>query len=48
MRLFNHFYFRFLSTKSRSAPVFLSPDDSWAARYFDDTTPSCRQRLLFR
>jgi phosphatidylserine/phosphatidylglycerophosphate/cardiolipin synthase-like enzyme len=48
MRIFNHFYFRFLSHKNGSAPPFLSPDDGWAARYFDDTTPSCRQRLLFR
>jgi phosphatidylserine/phosphatidylglycerophosphate/cardiolipin synthase-like enzyme len=49
MRIFNHFYFRYLTTKLKdAAPVFLSPDDKWAARYFDEKTPSYRQRLLFR
>ena len=49
MRIFNHFYFRYLATKLKdAAPSYLSPDDSWAARYFDEKTPSNRQRLLFR
>ncbi|HEY7597509.1 MAG TPA: phospholipase D-like domain-containing protein [Actinophytocola sp.] len=48
MRIFNHFYFRFLSARKSAGSGFLSPDDSWAARYFDATTPSHRQRLLFR
>jgi phosphatidylserine/phosphatidylglycerophosphate/cardiolipin synthase-like enzyme len=55
MRIFNHFYFRYLSQKPRTlTPAagdttgFLTPDDSWAPRYFNPSTPSCRQRLLFR
>jgi phosphatidylserine/phosphatidylglycerophosphate/cardiolipin synthase-like enzyme len=50
MRLFNHFYFRYLAQKSADEDqvAYLVPDDSWAARYFDQTTPSYRQRLLFR
>jgi phosphatidylserine/phosphatidylglycerophosphate/cardiolipin synthase-like enzyme len=52
MRVFNHFYFRYLVQKLHSedpgATAYLSPDDSWAGRYYDKTTPSYRQRLLFR
>ncbi|MGW4523685.1 phospholipase D-like domain-containing protein [Amycolatopsis sp. NPDC004378] len=52
MRLFNHFYFRYLHQKLRSADddktVYLVPDDSWVHRYYDPATPSFRQRLLFR
>jgi phosphatidylserine/phosphatidylglycerophosphate/cardiolipin synthase-like enzyme len=49
MRLFNHFYFRFLASKTLAGDRggFLSPDDRWVRRYFDASTPSCRQRLLF-
>lgn len=52
MRIFNHFYFRYLQQKLRDAggrqAAHLSPDDSWVYRYYDRTTPSYRQRLLFR
>ena len=48
MRIFNHFYFRFLTKNLGSPKTNLAPDDSWAARYFDEKTPSHRQRLLFR
>ncbi len=50
MRIFNHFYFRFLAGKTLAGDRggFLSPDDRWVRRYFDTSTPSCRQRLLFR
>jgi phosphatidylserine/phosphatidylglycerophosphate/cardiolipin synthase-like enzyme len=51
MRIFNHFYFRYLSQKLNTPgdrTAYLSPNDHWAARYFDRTTPSYRQRLLFR
>lgn len=52
MRVFNHFYFRYLRQKLRSAAeqrtAYLVPDDSWVDRYYNRTTPSYRQRLLFR
>ena len=51
MRLFTHFYFRYLRQKLRDDPrdvAHLVPDDSWAARYYDRATPGYRQRLLFR
>ncbi|HEY0617447.1 MAG TPA: phospholipase D-like domain-containing protein [Kribbella sp.] len=52
MRVFNHFYFRYLWQKLHhddgTATAYLSPDDSWIGRYYDKTTPSYRQRLLFR
>ena len=53
MRIFNHYYFRYLVQKLRgaddaAATAYLTPDDSWVDRYFDKTTPSYRQRLLFR
>jgi phosphatidylserine/phosphatidylglycerophosphate/cardiolipin synthase-like enzyme len=51
MRVFNHYYFRYLSQKLHTpgdTTAFLSEDDSWTRRYFDRTTPSYRQRLLFR
>jgi phosphatidylserine/phosphatidylglycerophosphate/cardiolipin synthase-like enzyme len=51
MRIFNHFYFRYLTQKLATPgdrTVYLSPNDRWTARYFDRTTPSYRQRLLFR
>ncbi|WP_166678493.1 phospholipase D-like domain-containing protein [Kribbella voronezhensis] len=49
MRVFNHFYFRYLVQKfhAADATAYLSPDDSWVGRYYDKTTPSYRQRLLF-
>ena len=28
--------------------VYLAPDDSWVTRYYDPSTPSYKQRLLFR
>jgi phosphatidylserine/phosphatidylglycerophosphate/cardiolipin synthase-like enzyme len=52
MRIFNHFYFRYLKQKLRAAadrtPAFLAPDDRWVRRYYDQSAPSHRQRLLFR
>lgn len=52
MRLFNHFYFRYLRQKLHNpdevGTTYLAPDDSWVDRYFTRTTPSYRQRLLFR
>ena len=52
MRVFNHYYFRYLQQKLHDPAArdtaYLAPDDSWAARYYDPTTPSYRQRLLFR
>jgi phosphatidylserine/phosphatidylglycerophosphate/cardiolipin synthase-like enzyme len=51
MRIFNHFYFRYLQQKFRDADqretAYLAPDDSWTHRYYDPATPSYRQRLLF-
>ncbi|MFG1643336.1 phospholipase D-like domain-containing protein [Amycolatopsis sp. NPDC049252] len=51
MRIFNHFYFRYLQQKLRDDDqrdtAYLAPDDSWTRRYYDPATPSCRQRLLF-
>jgi phosphatidylserine/phosphatidylglycerophosphate/cardiolipin synthase-like enzyme len=50
MRVFNHFYFRYLKQKLHSEDkrsAFLIPDDSWVHRYYNPTTPSFRQRLLF-
>ena len=52
MRIFNHFYFRYLRQKlanrDEADTVYLADNDTWADRYFDETTPSYRQRLLFR
>ncbi|MCP2244023.1 phospholipase D-like domain-containing protein [Lentzea aerocolonigenes] len=50
MRIFNHYYFRFLQQRLGKAEevVFLKTDDSWVARYYDPATPSHRQRLLFK
>jgi phosphatidylserine/phosphatidylglycerophosphate/cardiolipin synthase-like enzyme len=51
MRVFNHFYFRYLQQKLRTdsaRTAYLAPDDSWVARYYDPATPSHKQRLLFR
>ncbi len=53
MRIFNHYYFRYLVQKVRAAgdvaaTAYLTPDDRWVDRNFDRTTPSYRQRLPFR
>lgn len=52
MRIFNHFYFRYLRQKLANSDeadtVYLADNDTWVERYFDETTPSYRQRLLFR
>lgn len=51
MRVFNHYYSRYLRQKIRAGAgqnAYLCPDDGWARRYYDRTTPSYRQRLLFR
>jgi phosphatidylserine/phosphatidylglycerophosphate/cardiolipin synthase-like enzyme len=52
MRVFNHFYFRYLQEKiddaHRRSTFYLAPDDSWVDRYYDPATPGFRQRLLFR
>jgi hypothetical protein len=50
MRIFNHYYFRYLRQRlGKSDEVaFLKPDDDWVTRYYDTATPSHRQRLLFR
>lgn len=52
MRVFNHFYFRYLQQKRRGpagrGTAHLTPDDSWVDRYYNPTTTSHRQRLLFR
>jgi phosphatidylserine/phosphatidylglycerophosphate/cardiolipin synthase-like enzyme len=51
MRIFNHFYFRYLQQKLGTPDektAYLVPDDSWTGRYYDSSTPSYRQRLLFR
>ena len=51
MRVFNHFYFRYLQQKLRTEPAdiaFLKPDDRWVGRYYNRATPSYRQRRLFR
>ncbi|WP_410791042.1 phospholipase D-like domain-containing protein [Kribbella sp. C-35] len=52
MRIFNHFYVRYLTQILNDTDAdgsgYLSPDDGWTTRYFDQTTPSYRQRLLFR
>ncbi|MEO6090284.1 MAG: phospholipase D-like domain-containing protein [Umezawaea sp.] len=52
MRVFTHFYFRYLRQKfddeDQRHTFYLAPDDRWVHRYYDPATPSCRQRLLFR
>ncbi|HEY2998518.1 MAG TPA: phospholipase D-like domain-containing protein [Acidimicrobiales bacterium] len=50
MRVFNHFYFRWLRQKATRGDdtAWLREDDGWVARYYDPRTPSYRQRLLFR
>ncbi|HEY5787069.1 MAG TPA: phospholipase D-like domain-containing protein [Microlunatus sp.] len=51
MRVFNHFYFRYLRQQlsaTSAQGAFLIPDDTWTERYYDRRTPSYRQRLLFR
>jgi phosphatidylserine/phosphatidylglycerophosphate/cardiolipin synthase-like enzyme len=51
MRVFNHFYFRYLQQKlhtDEARTAYLAPDDSWIARYYNRATPSYKQRLLFR
>ena len=52
MRIFNHYYFRYLAQRLPGGvggfTAYLRPDDSWVGRYFDKTTPSYRQRMLFR
>jgi len=55
MRLFNHFYFRYivqvLTKQGRNDPTkaaFLDPTDSWVATNFKPGTYHCRRRELFR
>ena len=51
MRVFNHFYFRYLRqqhTATGGQVSYLRVDDTWTERYYDRRTPSYRQRLLFR
>jgi phosphatidylserine/phosphatidylglycerophosphate/cardiolipin synthase-like enzyme len=55
MRLFNHFYFRYifqlLTTQGRNDPTkaaFLDPTDGWVARHFRAGTYHCRRRELFK
>ena len=51
MRVFNHFYFRYLRQQHTAATgqgSYLQTDDTWTERYYDRRTPSYRQRLLFR
>ncbi|MEX2161005.1 MAG: phospholipase D-like domain-containing protein [Anaerolineales bacterium] len=54
-RLFNHFYFRYIATKTAqekknkpSKVAYLDETDGWVRRYFDPKKPSCKERLLFR
>jgi phosphatidylserine/phosphatidylglycerophosphate/cardiolipin synthase-like enzyme len=52
MRLFNHFYFRYISTgrgrsaKSRDASN-LRPNDRWLEPYYDESTQKYKERLYF-
>jgi phosphatidylserine/phosphatidylglycerophosphate/cardiolipin synthase-like enzyme len=52
MRLFNHFYFRYVSTgggrsaKSRDAS-YLRPNDRWREPYYDESTQKYKERLYF-
>lgn len=55
MRLFNHFYFRYivqlLTKQGRNDPTkaaFLDPTDGWVKRHFQPGTYHCRRRELFR
>ena len=55
MRLFNHFYFRYiaqlLARRGRNDPtraVFLDPTDGWVARHFRSGSYHDRRRELFR
>ena len=55
MRLFNHFYFRYiaqlLARQNRNEPskvAFLDETDAWADRYFKNGSYHCRRRELFR
>src|SRR5262249_8626320 len=51
MRLFNHFHkrnqFNRLSNEEVESTLYLSPDDSWTAPYYDARTQEYRERLLF-
>jgi phosphatidylserine/phosphatidylglycerophosphate/cardiolipin synthase-like enzyme len=51
MRLFNHFYnrnhFNRLPDDGIEGTLHLTPDDSWAAPYYDAGTQEYRERLLF-
>jgi phosphatidylserine/phosphatidylglycerophosphate/cardiolipin synthase-like enzyme len=55
MRLFNHFYFRYIAQKlakenknQPSKAAFLDPTDKWVERYFKSSTQSNKERELFR
>jgi phosphatidylserine/phosphatidylglycerophosphate/cardiolipin synthase-like enzyme len=52
-RLFQHFYFRYVSaeragTPGDKDPSYLAPKPGWAAKYFQPTSRKGRQRLYFR
>ena len=52
MRLFNHFYFRSLVTRTRAPGAdphtgHLESDDSWRSAYYDPKTAKCKERLYF-
>ena len=55
MRLFNHYYFRYVANNSTYAAgsaekssTFITPDDSWIDRYFEKGSVDQKKRFLFR
>jgi phosphatidylserine/phosphatidylglycerophosphate/cardiolipin synthase-like enzyme len=53
IRLFNHFYFRYIASlyKSRESTVrkaaYLAPNDEWTERYFTEGRAQEKERRLF-
>lgn len=49
MRLFNHFYSRYLLSQpgDQGGSIALSSDDSWSADYYVKDSPKSRERLYF-
>ncbi|MBW4690783.1 MAG: hypothetical protein KME27_03350 [Lyngbya sp. HA4199-MV5] len=52
IRLFNHYYARYVTTLQSAAPaearsVYLEPDDSWLKGYYEAGSPKQKERLYF-
>lgn len=52
MRLFNHYYARYVATMQSTEPgearsVYLKPDDAWLKGYYEADSPKQKERLYF-